>query len=66
LVNVLNFIHLVSNPGLALGILGFVVKSAAPLVGQLGLETAAGFFTFFPTFLDLMGALMWSHMVTDF
>jgi hypothetical protein len=30
-----------------LGILGFVGKGAAPLVGQLGVEMAGGFFFFF-------------------
>jgi hypothetical protein len=52
-----------------LGILGFVGKGAAPLVRQLGVETAGGFF-FFSAVLGLMGpllqvgALMGSHQVT--
>jgi hypothetical protein len=57
---------------MALGILGFVGKGAAPLVRQLGVEMAGGFFLFFffPTFLGLMGgllqvgALRWCHLVT--
>jgi hypothetical protein len=54
----------------ALGILCFVLKSAASLVGQLGGETVGGYF-FFPAFLDLMGCLLQvgalnrSHQVTD-
>jgi hypothetical protein len=58
---------------LALGVLGFVRKGAAPLIGQLGVEMDGGFFLFFsffvPTFLGLMrhplqvGALKLSHKV---
>jgi hypothetical protein len=55
---------------LALGILGFVGKSAAPLAGPLGWWIAGG--PFCPTFLRLMGhllqveALKWSHQMMGF
>jgi hypothetical protein len=32
---------------LAFGVLGFVVKGAAPLIKQLGIEMAGGFFPYF-------------------
>jgi hypothetical protein len=53
---------------LALGILGFVGKGAAPLVRQLRVEMAGRFFLFFHFpwsygHLLQVGVLMWSHQV---
>jgi hypothetical protein len=48
-------------------ILGFPKKGVAPLVGHLVVETAGGIFSFFSTFLGLMGlplqvgVLKWSY-----